>query len=303
MKIEANLNIMIAMIRSLKKKTSLYGNGLLKQGCHVTKIEPKSGWQFINFKELYEYRELFFFLVWRDIKVLYAQTVLGFSWAVLQPAIQIVIFTVVFGKVAKVPTDGIPYVLFTSVGIIPWTFMSNAMTASSQSLVSGQNLLGKIYFPRLIFPSVPVLAKLVDFCLSLVILLIISLYYSVMPTFQLLFLPMFILMMMGVAAGIGMWMSALAIRFRDVKHAMPFAIRMLMFTAPIVYSASSVSDKYFFWYSLNPIVGVIEGFRATLLGNPIPWSIIFPGVVITILLFVSGILYFNRMERVFVDVI
>lgn len=291
------------MVKSFKKKTGLYGNGLSKQGCHITKIKPKSGWHFINFRELYEYRELFFFFVWRDIKVLYAQTILGFSWAVLQPAIQILIFTVVFGKVAKVPTDGIPYILFTCVGIIPWTFMSNAMTTSSQSLVSGQNLLGKIYFPRLIFPSVPVLAKLVDFSLSLVIFIFISIYYSVMPTFRLVFLPLFIIMMMGIAAGVGMWMSALAIRFRDVKHAMPFAIRMLMYTAPIVYSSSSVPDKYIFWYSLNPIVGVIEGFRATLLGNPIPWNIIFPGVGITIILFVGGVLYFNRMERIFVDVI
>jgi lipopolysaccharide transport system permease protein len=294
---------MIEKIRSLKKKKDLCNDGFSKQGCHITRIKPKSGWQFIDFKELYKYRELFLFFVWRDIKVLYAQTVLGFSWAILQPAIQIMIFTVVFGKVAKVPTDGIPYVLFTCVGIIPWTFMSNAMTTSSQSLVSGQGLLGKIYFPRLIFPSVPVLAKLVDFGLSLVIFLFISIYYSVMPTFRLVFLPIFIIMMMGIASGVGMWLSALAIRFRDVKHAMPFVIRMLMFTAPIVYSASSVPDKYIFWYSLNPLVGVIEGFRAALLGIQIPWGIIFPGVVITMLLFISGALYFNRMERIFVDVI
>lgn len=269
----------------------------------VTIIQPSTGWQLIDFQELREYRDLIYFMVWREIKVLYAQTVLGFSWAILQPLIQILIFTIVFGKVAKVQSDGIPYILFSTVAIIPWTYMSQAMMQSSQSLVQGQHMLGKIYFPRLIFPLTPVLARMIDFGISITILLIVMLYYRVMPTWNLIFLPIFILLMMAIPAGIGMWLSALAIRFRDVKHAMPFVVRMLIYTAPIVYSASSIPAAYRFIYSLNPIVGVIEGYRACLLGTPIPWIYIWPGILTAIIILMGGALYFRRMERVFVDVI
>jgi lipopolysaccharide transport system permease protein len=266
-------------------------------------IEPRKGWQAINFRELIEYRDLFYFLVWRDIKVLYAQTVLGFLWAILQPLIQIVLFTLIFGKVAKVATDGIPYILFTSVAIIPWTYLSQAMTVSSQSLVTGQNMLGKIYFPRLIFPITPILAKLIDFGISLLIIIPIILYYRIAPTWNLLFLPLFILLMMCVATGAGLWLSAMAIRFRDVKLAMPFAIRMLMYTAPIVYSASSIPDRYRILYSFNPIVSVIEGFRACFLGTPFVWQFILPGMITALVILLTGMYYFQRMERIFVDVI
>ncbi len=269
----------------------------------VTRIYPKSGWQLINFKELKEYRDLLYFLVWRDIKVLYAQTILGFLWAILQPLIQIIIFTIIFGKVAKISTEGIPYVLFSSVAIIPWTYLSQAIGQSSQSLVSGQHMLGKIYFPRLIFPLTSVLAKLLDFGISMLLILVVILYYRVVPTWNLMFFPLFVLIMMSIAAGVGLWLSALAIRFRDVKFAMPFAIRMLMYTAPIVYSASSIPAKWRLVYSLNPIVGVIEGFRACLLGTPMPWTSIWLGIITTAIILISGAFYFKRMERVFVDVI
>ena len=269
----------------------------------VTIISPPRGWEVIDFKELKAYQDLFYFLVWRDIKVLYAQTILGFSWAILNPFIQIIIFTIIFGKVAKLDTDGIPYVLFSTVAIIPWTYMSDAMTQSSQSLVTGQNMLGKVYFPRLIFPLTPVIAKLVDFSISLLLLIGVLIYYRITPTWNLLLLPMFIVMMMCIPAGIGMWLSALAIRFRDVKFAMSFVIRMLIYSAPILYTASSIPEKYRIIYSLNPIVGVIEGYRASLLGTPMPWEYIIPGLITGILLLVTGAMYFRRMERVFVDVI
>lgn len=269
----------------------------------VAVIQPKSGWQFIDFHELKEYRDLFYFMAWREIKVLYAQTILGFSWAILQPLIQILIFTVVFGKVAKVSTDGIPYFLFSSVAIIPWTYMSQSMTQSSQSLIHGQLMLAKIYFPRLIFPLTPILARLVDFAISLLIVVCVMLYYHVLPTWNVFLLPLFIIMMVCIPAAIGMWLSALAIRFRDVNHAMPFVIRMLVYSAPIVYSASSIPEVYRFIYSLNPIVGVIEGFRACLLGTSIPWQYVWPGMISVFILLVSASLYFKRMERVFVDVI
>ena len=280
----------------------LFGSASLNENI-VADISAKKGWQIINVKELAQYRDLIYFLVWRDIKVQYAQTILGFSWAILQPLIQIVIFTVVFGRVAEVSSEGFPYFLFSTVAIIPWTFISQAMSESSSSLVTGQNMLGKVYFPRLIFPLAPVFSRLVDFFISLVIIIGVSIYYKVVPTWNLLFLPIFVLIMIFIPAGLGMWLSALAIRFRDVKHAMPFVVRMLIYSAPIVYSAASIPGKYRLIYSLNPIVCVIEGFRACLLGTQMPWGYLLPGILTSVLVLVSGAYYFKRMERVFVDVI
>jgi len=269
----------------------------------ITVITADRGWGLFDFKELQQYRDLFYFLVWRDIKVLYAQTVLGFAWAIINPAIQIIVFSVIFGRVANVDTDGLPYVLFSTVAIIPWTYMSDAMNAASQSLVSGKQLLGKIYFPRVLFPLTPILAKLVDFGISLIILISVMFYYQVTPSWNLLLLPVLILAMMLVPTGIGMWLAALAIRYRDVKFAMTFVIKLLIYSAPILYSASTIPTEIRFWYSFNPIVAVIEGFRVCLLGGTIEWQFILPGLAISVLLFLSGALYFRRMERVFVDVI
>lgn len=266
-------------------------------------IVPPSGWQTINLKELIAYKDLLFFLVRRDIKVLYAQTILGFAWAILNPLIQIVVFTIVFGKVAGIDTGPINYFLFSTVAIIPWTYMSEAMTNSSQSLVGGSAMLGKIYFPRVIFPLTPVIAKLVDFSISLILLIGVMVYFDVELTSSILFLPLFILMMVMVPAAIGLWLSSLAIRFRDVKFAMTFVIKMLIYSAPILYPATNIPEAYRFWYSLNPIVGVVEGYRACLLGLAIPWEYIFPGIVTGIFLFVTGAIYFRRMEKVVVDVI
>jgi lipopolysaccharide transport system permease protein len=269
----------------------------------VTVITAERGWKFIDFAELRNYRDLFYFLVWRDIKVLYAQTILGFAWAILNPAIQIVVFSVIFGQVADIETDGIPYLLFTTVAIIPWTYMSDSMTSASQSLVSGSGMLGKIYFPRVLFPLTPILAKLVDFGISLVILIGVMIYYQVAPTWNLLLLPVLIIAMMLVPTGIGMWLAALAIRYRDVRFAMTYIIKLLIYSAPIVYSASSIAPEIRFWYSMNPIVAVIEGFRSCLLGTPIEWQFIIPGLLSAVFIFLSGAIYFRRMEKVFVDVI
>lgn len=269
----------------------------------VSVIKPPHGFEAIDFAELRRYRDLFYFLVRRDIKVLYAQTVLGFSWAILNPAVQIILFTVIFGKVANIPTDGIPYFLFSTVAIIPWTYMSEAMIHSSQSLVSEQGMLGKVYFPRMIYPLTPVLSKLVDFTISLVLLIGVLIFYKVMPTWNMLLLPIFVGYMVLIPAGIGMWLSSLAVRFRDIKFAMSFIIRLLIYTAPVLYTASSIPTEYRFLYSLNPIVGVIEGFRVCLLGGPIPWEYIVPGMLTGILMLFTGAMYFRRMERVIVDVI
>jgi lipopolysaccharide transport system permease protein len=268
-----------------------------------TVIEPPKGWQMIDFKELLAYRDLLVFLVKRDITVLYAQTILGFVWAVVNPLVQIVVFSIIFGKIAKLDTQGIPYFLFSAVAIIPWTYMSDTMSSASQSLVGGQSMLGKVYFPRIIFPLTPIFAKLMDFSISLLLLLAVMIYYRVVPTWNLVFLPLFVLLMMSIPAGVGFWLSSLAIRFRDVKFAMPFIVRMLIYSAPILYSAAEIPANYRFWYSINPIVGVVEGFRACLLGTAVPWEFILPGVVTTVLLVATGAMYFRRMERVVVDVI
>lgn len=269
----------------------------------VTVVTADRGWKLFDLQELQNYRDLFYFLVWRDIKVLYAQTVLGFAWAILNPAIQIVVFSVIFGRVANINTDGMPYILFTTVAIIPWTYMSDSMTAASQSLVTGKQMLGKIYFPRVLFPLTPILAKLVDFSISLLILIGVLFYYGVSPTWNLLLFPILVLAMMLVPTGIGMWLAALAIRYRDVRFAMTYIIKLLIYSAPIVYSASSISPDVRFWYSMNPIVAVIEGFRSCLVGTPIEWQYIAPGLISAVVVFLSGALYFRRMEKVFVDVI
>jgi len=269
----------------------------------ITIITPKSRWRFIYFKELREYRDLFFFLTWRNIKVLYAQTVLGLLWALLVPVTQIIIFTIVFGRVAKVSTDGVPYILYSTVAIIPWTFMSQAMQQSSQSLVEGQALLGKVYFPRIMFPITPIFSRLVDFGISLIILICVMAYYQVLPTINILLMPIFFVQMFLVPAAFGMFFSALAIRFRDVKIAMQFLLRMLIYSAPIVYSATNIPKPYRLIYSLNPIVGVIEGFRFSLLNINVPWYYLAISFVSTLLLFTFAAFYFHRMEHVFVDVI
>jgi len=269
----------------------------------VTVIEPASGWRLLDTKELADYRDLFFFLVFRDIKVLYAQTVLGFAWAILNPLIQILIFSVIFGTVAKIDTDGIPYALFSTVAIVPWTYMSNAISSGSTSLVGGQGMLGKIYFPRIIFPVTPILAKLVDFFISILLIVAVMFYYGIAPGWNFLLLPIFVVMMISVPLGISLWLSALAIRYRDVKFAMPFIIRMLIYSAPIVYTASAIPETWRLIYSMNPIVGVIEGYRAALLGTDVPWEFIVPGMITSVVLLLGGLLYFHRMEKVFVDVI
>ena len=269
----------------------------------VRVIRPISGWEWVDWRELIQYRDLFYFLVLRDIKVLYAQTILGFTWAILNPFVQIAIFAVIFGRVAGIETDGIPYILFVTVAIVPWTYMSDAMVSSSQSLVTEQHMLGKVYFPRLMYPLTPTMSKLLDFSIAQLLVVVVLYYYRVPPTWQLLLLPFFIVWMVMIPAGVGMWLSALAVRFRDVKFAMQFAIRMLLYTAPILYTASPMPEGYRLLYSLNPLVGVIEGFRATLLGTPLPWEFILPSMATTTLLFASGVMYFRKMERVFADVV
>ncbi len=268
-----------------------------------TIIEPKKGWQLINWGELRAYKDLFYFLVWRDIKVLYKQTVLGFAWAIIRPFFSMIVFSVIFGRLAEVPSDGVPYPIFSYAALLPWTYFSTAMTASTGSLLGNKGMLTKIYFPRLIIPMTPVLAKLVDFGIAFLILGVLMVWYSIAPTLNILFLPLLVLLMVLSAAGIGMWLSALAIQYRDIKHGIRFVSQLLMYAAPVVWPVSLIPEQYRLLYGLYPMAGVIEGFRSSLIGtNPMPWDLILMGSLSAFLIAFSGALYFYYMERIFADV-
>jgi len=269
----------------------------------VIEIKPKSGWQLIDFSELLAYRDLFFFLVWRDIKVIYKQTVLGFLWAIIRPVFSMVIFSIVFGRLAKIPSDNIPYPIFSYVALIPWTYFSTAMTNSTQSLVTNANMITKVYFPRLIIPMTPVLAGLVDFAISFSVLAMLMVWYHIVPTIYILMVPFLTLLMILTAAGIGMWLSAMAIQYRDIRHAMSFLVQLLMYAAPVVWPVSLIPGKYRLLYAAYPMAGVIEGFRAALIGTtPMPWDLVGVGTASALVIAVSGAFYFRRMERIFADV-
>jgi lipopolysaccharide transport system permease protein len=270
---------------------------------HQVIIEPRKGWQVINWRELRDYRDLYYFLVWRDIKVLYAQTILGFAWALLRPFFSMIVFSVVFGRLAQVPSDGIPYPIFSYAALVPWTYFSTAMTDSTQSLVTNARMLSKIYFPRLIIPMTPILAKLVDFVIAFGLLLIMMLWFQIAPTWNVIFLPLLILLMVLTAAGTGMWLSGLAIQYRDVKYGVTFVAQLLMYAAPVVWPASLIPAQFRWLYGLYPMAGVIEGFRSALLGStPMPWDLILMGSLSAIVLTVTGMLYFRNLERIFADV-
>ena len=258
----------------------------------------------INWSELIRYRDLFYFLVWRDIKTRYAQSVLGVGWAVIQPLFSMVVFTIVFGGLANVDSDGVPYAVFSYTALVPWTYFSGSLTASSGSLVSSSNLLTKVYFPRIIIPLAPLLSKLVDFSIAFVILIVMLLWFRITPTAGVLFLPALILLMMVTAGGMGMWLTALSVQYRDINYAMGFVVQLLMYAAPVVYPASAVPAQFRLLYSLFPMAGVIEGFRSALLGTvPMPWDMIAVGSLSALVIALSGALYFRRMEGIFADVV
>jgi lipopolysaccharide transport system permease protein len=277
---------------------------------HSLVIEKRTGWRVINVKELIEYRDLFYFMVLRDITVVYKQTVLGFAWAVINPVFSMLVFTVIFGNLANVPSDGIPYALFSFTALVPWTYFAQALTGSTNSLVGATATFTKVYFPRLIIPLTPVLSKLVDFFIALTILIIWLLVVGFVPDFKILFLPVLILLMMIVAAGAGMWLSSLAIQYRDIKFAVSFVVQLLMYAAPVVWSSSAIDEKlvplYGPWikwiFGLYPMVGVIEGFRSIFLDRPMPWDYLAAGSISAIIIFVTGLLYFRKSERLFADV-
>ena len=262
----------------------------------------KSGRQY--WRDLWFYRELFYALAWRDIAVRYKQTLIGIAWSVIKPLLTMLIFTVVFGRLAKLPSDGIPYLVFVLTALLPWQFFSLAMQESSNSLISNSNMLSKIYFPRLIVPASAVIVSLVDFIIAFLILIPMLWWYEIVPDWKIITLPFFILLTGGLAIGAGLWFSALNVEYRDFRYIVPFIVQMGLYISPVGYGSSIVPEKWRLLFSFNPMVGIIDGFRWAILGGQtIYWPSVLISTLFTLTLCVSGIWYFRKMERHFADVI
>jgi lipopolysaccharide transport system permease protein len=266
-------------------------------------IEPSRNWVALNWQELWAYRELFYFLIWRDIKVRYKQTALGAAWAVIQPFFTMVVFSLFFGKLAEVPSDGIPYPIFSYTALLPWTFFANGLTQASNSVVASANLITKVYFPRLIIPLARILSGLLDFAIAFVVLLGMMLFYNIRPTAAVIWLPLFLLLAVVTALSVGLWLAALNVRYRDIRYVVPFLTQVWLFATPVAYPSSLLSGYWRILYGLNPMVGVVEGFRWALLGSNPPGPMLGVSAIAATLLLISGVYYFRRMEETFADTI
>ena len=276
----------------------------LKNDIVLIRIEPSKGWVSLKLRELWDYRELLYFLIWRDVKVRYKQTVLGASWAIIQPFFTMVVFSLFFGKLAKVPSDGVPYPIFSYTALVPWAFFANGLNQASNSLVSGSNLIKKVYFPRLAMPIASVLGGFVDFFLAFALLVGMMLYYGMTPTFNVIWLPFFLLLSFVTSLGVSLWLSAMYVQFRDVRHIIPFLTQLWLFATPIAYPSSLLSEPWRTIYGMNPMAGVVEGFRWALLGiGQTPGPIILVSSMTAVALLFSGAFYFRRMEKTFADVV
>ena len=276
----------------------------LSKPSDVVEIRP-SGWiRGLNLRELWQYRDLFYFLFWRDIKGRYAQSVLGIGWAVLQPVFYMIVFTIVFGRLAKIDSEGVPYPIFSYTALVPWTYFAQSLTGSADSLIRGSNMFSRVYFPRLILPLMPCMTRLVDFTIALSLVFGLMVWFGIAPTVWVLMLPILVLMMMAMSSGVGMWLTALAVQYRDIKYGMAFAVQLLMYASPVIYPVSLIPDNYRLIYSLNPMVGVIEAFRSALLGtNSMPWDLLAVGGGMSVAIVVTGAFYFRKLERHFADVV
>jgi len=279
-------------------------DSLLSGTMPVTVIRPSRGWISLNLRDLWEYRELLYFLTWRDIKVRYKQTVLGAAWAIIQPFFTMVVFSLFFGKLAKMPSDDIPYPIFSYAALVPWTFFANGLSQSSTSLVASANLIKKVYFPRLVVPISAVISGGVDFVLAFVVLLGMMLFYGTVPTAAIVWLPLLLLLALVTSLGVGLWLTAMNVQFRDVRYAVPFLVQAWMFATPIAYPSSLLDEPWRTLYGINPMAGVVEGFRWALLGTETaPGPIVLVSALVAVGLLVSGAYYFRRMEKTFADVV
>jgi lipopolysaccharide transport system permease protein len=269
----------------------------------IVTIVPSPAWVGINLRELWRYRELLYFLAWRDVKVRYKQTALGAAWAILQPVLMMVIFTLLFGRIAGMPSDGVPYPLFAYGGLLAWTFFATAITNSGNSLVGSANLITKIYFPRMIIPGAAVSASAIDFLLAFIVLVPLMIYYRVAITWNLLALPLLVVLLMVLALGVGMWMSALNVKYRDVRFALPFLTQIWMFLSPVIYPLSGLPPKIKLVLMINPVTGIVEGFRSALFGLPFKWPAILISAALAVIILIYAAFWFRRMEKQFADVV
>jgi lipopolysaccharide transport system permease protein len=268
------------------------------------RIAPSRGWVPLKLGELWEYRELLYFLVWRDIKVRYKQTALGASWAIIQPFMTMLVFSLFFGRLGKMPSDGVPYPIFTFAALVPWSFFANGLNNSSNSLVGSSNLITKVYFPRLVVPLASAFSGIVDFLIAFVVLIAMMLYYGLVPTLNVVWLPLFVLLAFVTSLGVGLWLSALNVEYRDVRYIVPFITQFWLFATPIAYPSSLLHEPWRTIYGLNPMVGVVEGFRWALLRtNAAPGPIIWASSVAAAIILVTGAFYFRRMEKTFADIV
>ena len=289
---------MTTMTRSAEAADAPGSEGL------VFRIQPETGWTPLDLQETWRYRELLYFLVWRDIKVRYKQTVLGAAWAVIQPVFTMVVFSLFFGKLAKISSDGIPYPIFSYAALVPWCFFDNGLNLSSNSLVGSANLIKKVYFPRLAIPIATVLSGVVDFALAFVVLLGMMFYFGIVPTVNLIWFPLFLLLAFVTALGAGLWLSALNVQYRDVRYVVPFLSQIWLFSTPVAYPSTLLSEPWRTVYGLNPMAGVVEGFRWALLGTETaPGPLIAVSALAAFAMLVSGAYYFRRMEASFADVV
>jgi len=274
------------------------------EGKPLLRIQPTRGWTSLKLREVWEHRDLASIFIWRDIKVRYRQTVIGALWAIIQPFLTMVIFSIFFGRLAGIPSDDVPYPIFSFAALVPWTFFANSINQASNSLVNNSEMIKKIYFPRLTMPIASVLGGLVDFVLAFIILLLMMLYYGFVPTINILWFPFFALLAMMTALGVSLWLAAMNVQFRDVRYMVPFIIQAWLFATPVAYPSSLLSEPWHTIYGLNPMVGVVEGFRWALLGTGTgPGPMVFVSFFVALALLISGVYYFRRVEKIFADVI
>jgi lipopolysaccharide transport system permease protein len=267
------------------------------------RLQASQGWNNRTLSDIWAYRELLYFFIWRDIKVRYKQTLLGAGWAIIQPLMTMVVFTIFFGHLAKVPSDGLPYPVFSLMALVPWTYFASALAGCSTSLSGYQHIISKVYFPRLIIPIGAVVAPLVDFAIGFAILIGFMAWYRIVPGPSIVWLPALILLALATAAGVGVWLAALNVRYRDVRYVVPFVVQLWMFATPVAYPASLVPERWRAVYGLNPMAGVIEGFRWALAGGPAPGAITLVSATVVVVLIAGGAIYFRRVEGTFADVI
>ena len=267
-------------------------------------IRPQSGWRFVDLQELWEYRDLIYFFVWRDIKARYAQSTLGFGWAIVQPVFMMIVFSVIFGRLVKIDSDGVPYPIFSYTALVPWALFAGSLSGAAGSFIANASVMSKVYVPKIVYPLTTVFSRIPDFLIAMVLVFGLMLWYRVAPNIWLLFVPALVVLIMVISLGIGLWLGTMAVQFRDVRYGAGLLVQVMMYASPVVYPVSLIPDRYRLVYGINPMAGILEGFRSALLSTgPMPWDLLAVGALTSFAVLISGVFFFRRLERNFVDVV